>query len=188
MESLHPENRTDASAETQPVKIPAGYDGGKIGNPDGYIKDREAEYSYTGPLEQGKLYLRGKFKATAEFIETTEPGENSIMLEYSAVAVNALLGPGEQAIGTVEVVVRNDDAPLSIRNATPDTTFRASDTSGDETVVLVDRKRVYQLVDNHRFGTHILELVCHTPGLRVYAFTFVSSAKPETAERQKPAA
>ena len=41
-------------------------------------------------------------------------------------------------------------------------------------VVVVDRPRMYMLVNNREFGTHDLSLSTTSDGIGLYAFTFVT--------------
>ncbi len=188
MDSAKREHQSRAAGSQPTPEINAGYERGQLGNPEGYQRDGTAEYTYSGPLKPGVLYVRGHWRAGADFLETAAAGENSLMLSYAGAVVAAVLAPGNDAIGPVEVVVRNDDTPVSIRNATADTQFHPADSSDDESFLVVDRQRAYELVDNPQFGTHILEVVCRVPGLRVYGFRFTGGAQVESEERQSPAA
>jgi hypothetical protein len=65
-----------------------------------------------------------------------------------------------------------DDAPL------PDA-LRGEDIREQDgaTLVTVDGPRMYRLVRGDRFEEHDLRLRARTPGVRAYAFTFVSCVK-----------
>jgi hypothetical protein len=52
-----------------------------------------------------------------------------------------------------------------------------------ESYLVVDTPRMYSLVDNHDFATHILELNC-SEGLAAFAFTFTSCVDPSRSELQ----
>jgi hypothetical protein len=44
---------------------------------------------------------------------------------------------------------------------------------------------MYAVVDNQRFGEHTLELICSTPGLAAYAFTFTGCVSGATDGKTK---
>ncbi|HKU21404.1 MAG TPA: hypothetical protein VJQ50_10355, partial [Terriglobales bacterium] len=76
-----------------------------------------------------------------------------------------------------EVVIHQDGKPLTRAQATPDVRFRPAAT-GEESYILVEQARMYQLVDDRTFGTHTLELLCPQPGLAAFAFTFTTCLDP----------
>jgi hypothetical protein len=73
---------------------------------------------------------------------------------------------------SAELIIRQDGKPLSQDNATPEIRFR-----NGEAYIVVDRPRMYAIVDNRKFGTHTLELA-FAPGVAGYAFTFTSCVDP----------
>ncbi len=183
---LRPEDLPGAVCQRPTTELYLGHQRGRIGNPGGYDEDRLADYSFKGEMEEGIFYARGHWAATAEYMEVAAPGESSIALKYSAAAVNLVMAPAREVIGPIAVLVRQDDAPLRLEVATGDTRFRPTTASMDETFVTVDRPRMYFLVNNHEFATHMLELVCHTPGVRLFAFTFTTCVEPGAAPDARP--
>ncbi len=59
-----------------------------------------------------------------------------------------------------------------------DVRFHAIAGSNEESYILVEQPRMYQLVDNRSFGTHTLELLCPQRGLAAFAFTFTTCLDP----------
>ena len=83
-----------------------------------------------------------------------------------------------------EVVILQDGKPLTRKQATRDTHFRASANGREEeSYVVVDSARMYFLVDNHEFGEHELELRCSV-GIAAFAFTFTSCVDPVASALQ----
>jgi len=170
MEPLRPEDRPGAVCYQPTTELYLGHRRGRIGKPGGFQEDKTADYSLPGALEEGPFYAEGRWASTAEFLEATAgEGENRLLLKYSAAAVNLVLA--SLRTSSCEVVLRQDGHPLIPAQATADTQFRLLD-GEQQSYIVVDRPRMYALVDNCSFGEHTVELCCHTPGLAAFAFTF----------------
>jgi len=98
------------------------------------------------------------------------------VLKYSAAAVNLVLASPRTP--SYELVIHQDGKPLSHTQATPDVRFRPAEGGAQESYILVEQPRMYQLADNRTFGTHTLELLCPQPGLAAFAFTFTTCLDP----------
>jgi hypothetical protein len=164
-----------------------GYERGALGNDGGYNMERVGHYEFRGMPEEGKFYARGNWLAQPEFIESADGSHNSVLVKYSGTAVNMVMAPAPGRLRT-EVVVRQNDAPLILDSATRDTCFQAAGMDDNETYIRLERPRLYFVVDNHRFGTHYLELICRHPGVRLYRLTAIGGAAPKIEERHTPAA
>ncbi|HSB75339.1 MAG TPA: redoxin domain-containing protein, partial [Terriglobales bacterium] len=149
-----------------------GHRRGRIGNESGFREDEVADYSFDGKPEEGQFYVQGRWASTAEYLESAAAGDNRIVLKYSASAVNLVLASPRAP--SYELVMRQDGKPFTRSQATPDVRFRPGAAGGEESFILVEQPRMYQLVDNRAFGTHTLELLCPQPGLAAFAFTFTS--------------
>jgi hypothetical protein len=84
---------------------------------------------------------------------------------------------------TAEVVLLLDGKPLTRKQATRDTRFRAGASGPEESYIVIDSARMYFLVDDHAFGPHTLELRC-TAGVAAFAFTFTSCVDPVASALQ----
>lgn len=164
-----------------------GYERGSLGNQGGYNEESAARYHFQGTPQEGRFYARGKWLAHAEYLESAAGGHSSVLVKYSGAAASVVMAPAPGRL-QVEVVVRQDDSPITPDCATPDISFQAVGLDDNETSIRVARPRLYFIVYNRRFGAHYLELICRRPGVRLYAFTFSGSEAPEIEERQEPAA
>lgn len=151
-----------------------GYKRGRIGNQSGFKADLAADYKFNGALQEDIFYLQGSWQSTAEHVELSS-GEGRIVLPYSAGGVNLVMAPGTDPGCDVEI--RQDGKPLNPVQATGDTKF-SGDHGHEKSHLQVDRARMYALVDNHNFGVHKLEIICRSPGLKAYAFTFTNCIDP----------
>jgi hypothetical protein len=113
------------------------------------------------------FYLRGRWRATAEYCEL-EGMQGSILLRFSAAGANLVMSCEDE--GQVEILL--DKHSLVPGHGTPETLFE-----NGHSYVHVDRPRMYSLLEEPEFGSRVLELRC-PPGLRAYAFTFTSCVDP----------
>ena len=174
MKSLRDEDRPGARCYRASPELYLGHGRGKIGNPGGFKEDAIAKYSWSGELEEGVFYATGEWASTAEYMESSGDGEHRITLKYSARGVNLVMASPRAS--SCEVVLVQDDAALTPRQATTDTRFRAI-AEKEQSYIPVTGARMYALVDNPDFGTHTLELICPA-GLAAFAFTFTSCVDP----------
>jgi len=143
------------------AELYVGYHRGRIGNQGGFKEDASNDYGVQGELQEGAFYLRGRWRATAEYSEV-ESAQGSILLRYSASGLNLVMA-SEQP---VQVEIFQDGKPLPKEAAAEEVAREAT-----RAYVTVQQPRMYALVDQRDFGTHTLELRCPR-GLRAYAFTF----------------
>lgn len=172
LEPLRAEDRPGAVCYPPTPELYLGHARGRIGNARGFVEDESSEYQFSGEPEEGVFYAEGRWRSTREFLGL-EGERGRIVLKYSAAAVNLVMATTTGQ--PVEIEVRQDGRPLQREQATPDTRFRDS----GESYIPVHASRMYLLVVNRDFGTHLLELECRMPGLAAFAFTFTSCVDPE---------
>jgi thiol-disulfide isomerase/thioredoxin len=174
MKPLREEDRPGACCYRTTPELYLGHRRGKIGNEGGFREDAIASYSWSGQPDEGLFYVTGEWASTAEYMEASGDGEHRIILKYSARGVNLVMASPRAS--SRDVVLVQDGVPLTPRQATTDTRFRAA-AEREQSYVPVTSARMYTLVDNPEFGTHTLELICPT-GLAAFAFTFTSCVDP----------
>jgi thiol-disulfide isomerase/thioredoxin len=175
LEPLRVEDRVGAVCYTASPELYLGHRRGRMGNVSGFKEDAIHDYSHSDEPEEGYFYVRGRWASTAEYMEAVGDGEHRILLRYSASAVNLVMA--SPRLPSCEVVMFQDGVPLTSRQAGVDVRFRTRD-GLNQSYILVDHPRMYALLDNGEFGTHLLELVCPT-GLTAFAFTFTSCVNPQ---------
>lgn len=149
-----------------------GHRRGRIGNEGGYVEDQLHSYSHSGELQEGFFYAHGEWTATGDHLESGTENEARVTLRYSAAGVNLVMASFNPQPREVEI--RQDGKPLAQSSATPDVRFRDG-----RSYITVARPRMYAIVDNKTFGTHILEFITRQPELALFAFTFTSCVDPE---------
>jgi len=156
-----------------------GHRRGRIGNESGFHEDRTAEYSFSGEPQENVFYASGRWHSSVEYFEAGGDGDDRIVIKYKAASVNLVLSSNRTPMA--EVRINQDGKPLTERNRTSETHFRDG-----KSYIVVDGARMYALVDNHDFSSHVLELT-FAPGAAAYAFTFKSCVDPAQSARKESA-
>ena len=179
MDAVRVEDKPGAVCYVGSPELYLGHRRGRIGNQQAFAEDRTSDYFFSDEMQENAFYAQGSFHSTAEYFEAAGEQSGRIVLKYQAAAVNLVLSSNRMP--SAEVQVRQDGQPLTKQNATPETRFRDGVTD-----IVVDRPRMYAIVDNHDFGTHTLELTL-APGVAAYAFTFTSCVDPSQSRVEVPA-
>ena len=157
-----------------------GYTRGRVGNPGGFTPSRYHKYRDMGKHAEGYFYLEGEWIVGEEHTEFAGirglPG--SLTIRFTSKEVNLVLNPSREA-GKVTLYL--DSAPIAPENAGADVL-----TDGDgQSYILVDRPRMYRLLNLKEFGQGELTITTGVPGMGLYAFTFVSCvANPESSKEE----
>lgn len=151
-----------------------GYRRGAIGNPSGFVPRQSAVYTDPGVHAEGFFYLQGEWTADEEHV--MKPwgghGESHVTIKYTAKEVNLVMNP---LLGRdCRAYLTQDGSPLSREAAGEHVLF-----DGDGRAYAdVKAPSMYRLANNPQIGSHELTLSTDTPGLALYAYTFVSCVMP----------
>jgi hypothetical protein len=145
-----------------------------------YYQAPDAEVLYEDPGEHRNhfLYLNGLWLNTAESLvhaRATEDYEDYLALKFFGTSVNVVMSPESEMSYDVRVSI--DDAPVPQDRAGKDIMY---DDEGNSYVV-VDKSRMYYLVDQPEFGGGELRLTSNSDEFEVFAFTFGSYEGGEPA-------
>lgn len=151
-----------------------GYARGLFGHQEAIREDQPATYHAPDRRAMNAAYLAGGWLVRRDHSEANAAGA-SLSVWYQAAEVNLVLHPGDIEEAAVEVQLDGDPVPANLRGAD------LRDDAG-ATVVTVDAPRMYRLVAGETFEEHELRLVARAPGVRAYAFTFVSCVKAPVDE------
>jgi hypothetical protein len=119
---------------------------------------------------EGYVYLSGDWRADEEYVMKPygSETESAVAIRYMSKEVNLVMNP---LLGSAcRAYLTQDEAPLAKEDAGEDVKFE----DDGRAYVEVDKPRMYRLIDNREIGTHDLALSTTSPGLALYAFTFVS--------------
>ncbi len=151
-----------------------GYARGRIGNPAGFVPKETATYKDPGRHAEGFFYLDGEWKADEEHVmKPWGSGETSkVSVRYTAKEVNLVMNP---LLGRAcRAYLEQDGAPIAPDDAGEDVRFEDG-----KAYVEVGAPEMYRLINNREIDSHELTLVTDTPGLALYAYTFVSCVAPQ---------
>lgn len=199
--ALREEDKEGAVCYRPTPELHAGYQaglfGGALGNVEGYTPGHPMIYQLppADERQEGRFYAAGIWLAKPESLDFAGQEGGRIVLPYRAVGVNAVLSPSSDPVelmlnlrpGPVAgmggwgdfdspkpvwpaVTVQQDGRPLAALNAGADVVFDADGRS----LVQVTRPRLVELARNPAYEAHELELLFHTHGLALYAFTFTT--------------
>jgi hypothetical protein len=152
-----------------------GYLRGALGNTEGYNPESTIEYTDPGIYIPERFYATGKWMNERQCMrfDGGEGEEGTILLPYQAKDVNAVMGSRDGSL--CEVAVLQNSRQLT-KDSKGEDIVRLP---GGVTSVFVDIPRMYQLVRNSEFGSHLLKLTTANPNLEIYTFTFTTCVIPE---------
>lgn len=158
-------------APTVSPEIYLGYGSARsnIGNEEGFMPEQVV--TYTNPsgyseLVANTVYLGGQWMNSRNSLELVSD-EGSILLKYTAKAVNVVAGQG---VIPAVVYVSLDGKPANSTNKGSDVAIARTETGG--AVAVIDEQRLYNVVNDNSYGTRLLELAVTGKGFRIYTFTF----------------
>ena len=103
----------------------------------------------------------------------SEGEDGAILFPYQACEVNAVMGSRDGSL--CEVVVQQNSQPLAKEIWGEDIVQLPK----QQTTLFVDMPRMYTIVRNKEFGSHLLKLTTSNPNLEIYSFSFTTSVIPE---------
>lgn len=138
-----------------------------LANPEGYQQLTAATYKPVPALALDHFNVSGQWLAMPENVKHvgTPPNSDHLRLHYRAKSVYLVAGSDNGRV--IPVLLTQDGKPLARSS-------RGTDVTGadGQTYLPVAGKRMYYLVDNPRFGGHVLDLQVSQPGGSFYSFTF----------------
>jgi thiol-disulfide isomerase/thioredoxin len=146
-----------------------GHARGLFGQQQEIAEDEPKVYHVPERRAMNAAYLDGPWTVQRDAAEAGAGASLSVW--YQAAEVNLVLHPGTAADGAI-VAIDLDGGPVPPHLRGEDVVAR-----GDDTAVVIDGPRMYRLIAGESFEEHELRLRALTPGIRAYAFTFVSCVK-----------
>lgn len=172
---LRDTDETGAVCYRSTGEMHAGYLRSSLGNIEGVVPESAAEFLDPQEYLQERFYVGGRWYIAREHMryEGLEHEAGTIALRYEALEANAVLSSASGKL--VELEVLQDGKPLDKEAAGGDVIV----THEGQSILFVDKPRMYQLVKNKQFGEHTLRLKASGGGLELYTFTFVTCAIPD---------
>lgn len=161
---LHDFDQTGKLCLRPTPELYCGWGRSAFGNGSARLEDNVQQYQLPAEQEVHRLYPEGSWKQTKESLETTEL-VSKLHLQYQARQVNIVLEPSVQP-ATVRILLNGQPVPAESRGA--DIQVR-----GTDTILSITEPKMFELITHSGFEQHELILESETPGLKIYAFTFV---------------
>ena len=123
----------------------------------------------------GVITLQGLWATDPESLRharLTTQNQDYIALRYHAIQANAVIRPIGNA--AFKLIVTQDGKPVPHQDAGADIRYDKSGAS----YILVRSSRMYNIIKNRRYGSHLLELSANSNRFALYSFTFSSCAMP----------
>jgi thiol-disulfide isomerase/thioredoxin len=152
-----------------------GYLRGALGNPEGYNPESTLEYTDPGIYLPERFYATGKWMNERQCLrfDGSEGEDGAILLPYQAREVNAVMGSRDGSL--CEVIVQQNSQPLTKEISGEDIVHLPK----QQTSLFVDIPRMYAIIRNKEFGSHMLKLMTSNPNLEIYSFSFTTNVIPE---------
>lgn len=141
------------------------YTRGLLGNPGGYVYEKEADYVGPTRLRDDTIALEGKFIATREYVESREPG-STVLLSFKGTAVNMVL---RSQGGEAQLRVLLD-------GRLPEQSIAGTDMDRNGEVRL-DEPRMYNLLKADRPLNGVVAVQAREGTYQAFAFTFSGCAE-----------
>jgi len=149
-----------------------GFERNHIGNTEEETPNKVINFKAPEKLKGDQLYFNGQWKVAREFAVPSGTGISSLFIDYQAKEVNLVIHP--QAESGFKVEVDQDKKPI----AKDDRGADIMEENG-KTFLLVKEARMYNIINNSKFGHFTLRLSSDNPSFGAYAFTFTSECKAE---------
>ncbi len=171
MQPLRPSDEPGAICCHATPELQLGHQRGQLGNAEPLHPNHTVLYTHPGKDKLDTLYLDGYWHSGPEAV-TLSSGQGGLTILYRGKEVAAVLTPPEDSAGRAEV---QQDGDMLSNTALGDDVRN----EGNAVVLTIDTPRLYSLVNNPHFGVHTLRLLFTTPGVSLYAVSFVSECVDE---------
>ncbi|HUJ32916.1 MAG TPA: redoxin domain-containing protein [Candidatus Acidoferrum sp.] len=145
---------------------------GALANPQGYADGFVTNFRLAGEPKDGGVMLSGKWDTEQDGI-TSEEDHSTAELRYHARSAYAVLS-AKNPRKPVRVYLLQDGKPLTQAEAGVDVRF---DSQGS--YLEVGEPRMYYLVKNTAFGSHLLTLEPQASGFGLHSFTYGNNCQQE---------
>lgn len=153
------------------------YGRGALANPNAYNNDGEAtNFNAAGEPRDGRVMLSGKWTPEQAGV-TSDAAEAKVELRYHARSVYAVISVSDPK-KPVRVYLLQDGKPLAREDAGVDVQF---DSRGS--YIEASEPRMYYLVKNAAFGSHLLLLQAQNRGFDLHSFTYGNNCQQNFDQR-----
>lgn len=146
-----------------------GFSRNHPGNKEEIVPNKPMSFILPATLEEDRLYFDGKWMIRSEFAVPIGRAASSLLINYEAKEVNLVIHPqGNSCVVTVE----QNGKPIPKADWGADIVEE-----NGKTVLKVSEPRMYNIINNSKFGRAVLKLTSDSPSFGAYAFTFTTDCK-----------
>jgi thiol-disulfide isomerase/thioredoxin len=147
-----------------------GFFRNKLANAEKYEPHKPMKFTLPAKLTPDELYLEGEWKVEREYANPTGNTDASLVISYEAKEANLVIKPhgGEE----FKVLVEQDGKPVAKEDRGADITEE-----NGKTYLFVKEPRMYNIINNSKFGRFKLTLSSKSPSFAAYAYTFTTACQ-----------
>jgi thiol-disulfide isomerase/thioredoxin len=150
---------------TQETYVGDFYGRGAVENPQPYKDGSAVDFHLAGEPKDGGVMLDGKWRTEKDGV-ISDSKQTKAALRYHARSVYAVLSV-DNPKKPVRVNILQDGKPLAKDDAGADVRF-----DGEISYLEVGEPRMYYIVKDREFGSHLLTLAPQANGLSLHSFTY----------------
>ena len=147
-----------------------GFSRNHPGNTEVTEPGKVVKFSLPKKLDEDRLYFEGSWQIEREFAQPSGDGMSKVLIDYQAKEVNLVIHP--QGKSNFKVLIEQDGKPVN-----PDSRGTDLVEENGRTFIFVSEPRMYNLINNSKFGHFFLRLTSGDPALGAFAFSFTSDCK-----------
>lgn len=147
-----------------------GFSRNDPGNVEKIAPNKTIDFKKPSKLEDDKLYFEGEWKVAKEYSAPAGNGISSLLIKYQAKEVNLVIHP--QTESDFKVWVEQDGKPVPKEDRGTDILEE-----NGKTYIYPKEPKMYNVINNSKFGRFTLRLSSDSPSFGAYAFTFTTDCK-----------
>jgi thiol-disulfide isomerase/thioredoxin len=168
-----PDTAADCAAiPTQEMYVGSWHGEGRLANPQGYHGGEMINYKMPEKVNDGYAAVSGKWETDPNGMiyegKTQEPKQDAsrLRVRYHAAEIYAVMNVAQGK--SERLYILQDGKPLTRENKGADVKIDAN----GQSYVDVDSSRMYYLVSNAKFSSHVLDSIPTAQGIMIDSFTF----------------
>lgn len=147
-----------------------GFERNDLGNLEKFEPRKPTAFTLPTKLIPDKLYLTGSWKIDKQYAVPAGSGDASLVINFEAKEANLVVKP--LAAGEFKVLAEENDAPIRKENRGADIIEE-----NGKTYLVVKEPRMYNIINNAKYGRATLKLTSSSTSFGAFAYTFTSDCK-----------
>jgi thiol-disulfide isomerase/thioredoxin len=147
-----------------------GFERNHLANKEEAEPHKTTTFTLPTKLEEDRLYLDGKWMISGEYATPVGGALSALVIDYQAKEANLVIHPQKE--NNFKVLVEQDGKPVAKDDRGTDIVE-----DGGKTYLAVNEPRMYNIINNSKFGHFTLRLSSDSPSFGAYAFTFTTDCR-----------